>query len=413
MFFLAWRQLVSRKRQTLLILLGISFGTLLFVSISGVQLGSRDYFTEQLLNNTAHVLISGAERKIEREEVTRALYGDGSVRWITPPFGKREEVRLENYQRWYEFLSRDPEVLDFSPRLTTQAILTHGKFTASVGLIGTEPERHMRITSIEKYMVEGSFSALRGGSNNIVIGAGVAEELGVRLDQYIRVTSGQGIDRPYKVVGILKLGNEPIDKTLAFAELRNVQVLTRSPGRVSEIAVALYDLNKATGVAAAWRLFSKDKVQDWQEANRMLMEVIRIQDIVRYFIMTVILLVAAFGVYNVLSIMIAQKKKEIAILRAIGYGPPRIRALILYQGLVLGLGGGLVGLFLGYWLCRLIGSIDLGLEIGGSRNLFVSYDWRIYATALVAAFLAAMVAAYLPAREASRMTPMDIIRSEG
>ena len=155
-----------------------------------------------------------------------------------------------------------------------------------------------------------------------------------------------------------------------------------------------------------------EKVQDWQEANKNFMEMIRVQDYTRYFITFSILIVAAFGIYNVLSIMINQKKKEIAILRAIGYGPEKILELVLYQGLLLGVAGGVLGLFMGYLLCRLIGSIDLGIELGSSRSLLVSYDPEIYLVAFFAANTASIIASLLPARAASRMTPMDIIRSE-
>lgn len=404
---------MSRKKQTLLILLGISFGTLLFVSISGLQLGMREYISKALLNNTAHVLISGAERTIDPAEVTGALYGrEQPVRWLLPPFGKREEARLQNYQGWYQRLSHDPEVLDFSPRLTTNAILTNGAFSASVNLTGTIPERQLRISSVAQYVTEGSFSALSGGSSNIVIGSGVAKDLGARLDQYVSVSTGRNTQRPFKVVGIAHFGNDQVDRSIAFAELNHTQVLARSPGRVSSIAVALYDIDKAAAKAREWKIIGSDKVEDWQEANKMFMEMIRVQDYTRYFITSAILIVAAFGIYNVLTIMINQKKREIAILRAIGYGPERILELILYQGALLGVSGGLLGLVMGYLLCLGIGSIDLGIEIGGSKNLMLSYDWQIYATAFVAANFASLVASYLPARAASRMTPMDIIRAD-
>lgn len=413
MFFLSWRQLMARKKQTLLILLGISFGTLLFVTISGLQLGMRQYITEHLLNNTAHVLISGAERMIDPKEVTEAFYGtDSLVSWIIPPFGKREEVRLENYQGWYQRLSQDPEVLDFSPRLTTNAILSKGPFTATVGLIGTVPERHTRITSIEKYIQEGSFMALATGTNNIVIGSEVAKNLGARLDQLVEVSTGKTTRRTFKVVGIIHFGNEQIDNSIAFAELNHVQVLTRSPGRVSEIAVALFDIEKASEKASEWKLIGTDKVQDWQEANKMFMEMIRVQDYTRYFITVAILIVAAFGIYNVLTIMINQKKREIAILRAIGYGPKRILELILYQGLLLGVAGGFLGLFLGYVLCRIIGSIDLGIELGGSNTLLLNYSLETYVIAFLSANIASILASYFPARAASLLTPIDIIRTE-
>ncbi|MGE0762960.1 MAG: ABC transporter permease [Bdellovibrionales bacterium] len=413
MFFLSWRQLMARKKQTLLILLGISFGTLLYVSISGVQLGMRAYISEQLLNNTAHILISGSEQNIEAQQVTTALYGENPrLLWRLPPGGKREETKLQHYQGWVDRLQSDPQVFDFSPRLSTNALLTSGKFSVSVGLLGVIPERHARLTSVEKYMKEGSFLKLRSGANNLVIGSGVAKKLGARLDQVLNVSSGRTAPRPYKVAGIVHYGNQQFDDSVAFAHLDNVQVLAKSPGQVSAIAVSLLDIDKSTDLADSWQAMTRDKVEDWQEANKAFMEVIKVQDFTRYFITTAILIVAAFGIYNVLTIMISQKRREIAILRAIGYSPRRILELILYQGTLLGLAGGFLGMILGFWLCVWFGSIDFGFEIGGSHNLRISYDWSIYVTAFITANVASLIASLIPAWEASRMTPMDIIRAE-
>ncbi|NJL25370.1 MAG: ABC transporter permease [Calothrix sp. SM1_5_4] len=165
-------------------------------------------------------------------------------------------------------------------------------------------------------------------------------------------------------------------------------------------------------MADFWQMISPDKVEDWKEANKMFMEMINVQDFTRYFITTAILIVAAFGIYNVLTIMINQKKREIAILRAIGYGPRRILELILYQGLLLGIAGGVTGIVMGFLMCVWIGSIDFGFEIGGSNHLLIAYDTHIYVTAFITANVASLFASYLPAWEASRMTPMDIIRSD-
>jgi lipoprotein-releasing system permease protein len=413
MFFLSWRQLMARKKQTLLILLGISFGTLLFVAISGVQLGMRNYFSEQLLNNTAHVLISGAENKIDSAEVSKRLFGEANiVKWVSPPSGKRSEVRLQNYQGWVQRLEDDINVVDYSPRLQLNVLLSRGDFSTSAMLTGAIPDRHARISKIESYVRQGSFNALRGGSNNIVIGSGVAEKLGAQLDDYVQVSSGPSGSRPFKIVGIVHYGNEQMDDVIAFAQLTNVQTLAKAPGRVSEIAVALTDLDNSTDIADQWQALSLDKVQDWKEANKAFMEMIKVQDFTRYFITTAVLVVAAFGVYNVLTIMISQKRREIAILRAIGYNPSRILLLILYQGLLLGFAGGALGLLLGFLMCLWVGSIDFGFEIGGKNNLWISYDTSIYVTAFITANVASIFASYLPARAGSRMTPMDIIRSE-
>lgn len=414
MFFLSWKQLSSRKLQTGLILLGISFGTLLFVAISGLQLGIRDYMAESLLNNTSHVVISGSAQKIDKDQVTENFYSreDEKVRWVLPPFGKRKETRLENYLGWQQLLSQDPDVLDFSPRLVANAILSNGDFTTSIGLVGTDSKKQIKISSIESYIKEGSFKALALGGNNIVIGSGVAEDLGVRVNQYIQISTGKQTPRPFKVVGITHFGNEQADRSIAFAELERVQSLARSPGRVSQIAVALYDINLASQKAAFWRVFSNDKVEDWQEANKLFMEMIRVQDYTRYFITSAILIVAAFGIYNVLTIMINQKRREIAILRALGFNPNDILELILYEGMLLGISGGILGLLLGFLVCYLIEHIRLDIEIGGSHNLLVSYDWSIYLYAFLAANFASVVASFIPARAASKMTPIEIIREE-
>ncbi len=413
MLFLSWRQLMAKKKQTFLILLGISFGTLLFVSISGVQLGMRAYISEQLLNNTAHVLISGAENKIDPDEVTKRFYGERTaVSWLSPPSGKRDEVRLQNYQAWYRRFEDNAHVMDFSPRLTTNLLLTNGRFSTSVMLTGVIPDRHSRISNVESYVKHGSWNSLRGGNNHIVLASGVADKLGVQIDDFITASTGQGTGRTFKVVGIIHFGNEQIDNLISFAQLTNVQSLIKSPGRISEIAVMLTDIDNAAEVADSWQLISADKVQDWQEANKAFMEMIRVQDFTRYFITVAILVVAAFGIYNVLTIMINQKKREIAILRAIGYGPERIRSLILYQGLMLGFAGGVVGLILGYLMCKWVESIDFGFEIGNRNNLWISYDTSIYITAFITANLASLIASYLPARAGSKLTPMDIIRSE-
>lgn len=412
MFFLAWRQLIARKKQTSLIVLGISFGTLLFVTISGLQLGMREFITERLLNNTAHVLISGAERLIDPKDITEIFFGQEKVRWTALPFGKREEVRLQNVQSWYQALKQDPQVFDFSPRLSTNAILSNGNFTASVGLVGVVAEKQLATTSIQDYVQEGSFKALSSGTGNIIIGSEVSKHLGARLNHFIKVTNGNQAGKIFKVVGIVHFGNSQTDGSIAYADLNHVQSLLRSPGRISEIAVTLFDINNSATKAAEWKMRSGDQVQGWEEANKNFMEMIRVQDYTRYFITSTILIVAAFGIYNVLSIMISQKRKEIAILQAIGYGPSQILKLVLYQGLVLGIAGGILGLILGFFLCVIIGRIDLGIELGSSRNLQISYDIETYVLAFFAANIAAILASYFPAHAASRLTPMEIMRSD-
>jgi lipoprotein-releasing system permease protein len=410
MLFLALKQLFSKKKQTLLILLGISFGSMLFVSISAVQLGFRAFMIKALLNNTAHIIISGSENSVDRKYIESSLDIDGMVHWITPPSGKRDESKLQNYQGWVQVLRNDANVYDYSPRLSTNVIIRKGPIKSNVALVGSIPEKQLRISDIGDYVVEGEFQNLKTGGNKVILGVGVAKDLGVRMGQYVDVISGANEVIPLKVVGMTKFGDDRTDRSMAFAHITDVQKINKTPGRVSEIAVALNDLEKSEELAKHWASYTDDKVEDWKTASKMFMEMIKMQDMVRYFIMFSVLVVAAFGIYNVLSIMINQKRKEIAILRSIGYGPNKILKLILYQGIILGFSGGIVGMVFGLAISRLVEMIDIGIELGGSNHLLVSYDISIYYTSFLAAMIAALLASLIPAYSASKMTPIDIIR---
>lgn len=413
MTFLALRQLFSRKRQTFLILLGISFGTMIYVLIAGIQLGFRKYILDELLNNTSHILIQGQEDIINEKTLTPRFFGDRSlVKWVSPPAGKRSESRLENYLGWSERLARSPEVMAFSPRLSIEGLVSFKDARASIGLTGVIPERHTKVTQLGHYMKEGSFDDLRGASNKIILGSGVLESLGAKVNDTILISSGIDDPKPYKVVGKIHFGNPRSDDVVAFAHLKDVQGLNKSPGRISEILVSLYDMERSSELAHLWNYTSRDKVESWEEVNASFMSMIKIQDVTRMIITMSILLVAGFGIYNVLSIMISQKHKEIAILRSIGYGPEKILQLFLVQGLLLGFTGGALGLVMGFFLNLYFGSIDLGIEIGQGSTLIISYSPTIYITAFSAACAASFIASYFPARKASELTPIEIIRSQ-
>ena len=412
MLFLAIRHLLSRKKQTILILLGISLGTTMYVVISGMQLGMREFTLDRLLQNIAHIRISARDRAIDSVEMTGRFFGpDSAVRWIIPPSGKREEAHIVYPQGWFDRLRDDPEVIAYAPGLTLNVIISRRQSKFPGSLSGIEPEKTMRVTAMEKYMTSGSLRDLTGGGNKLIVGEGVLERLGVRIGDSIRVSTGLSETRPFKIVGTWKLGVKQVDEVLMLASLRDVQALNRTPGRINEINVKLADINSAQRIADEWELVARDNVESWSESNANFLQIFAIQDIVRYAVTAAILVVAGFGIYNVLSIMVTQKRHEIAILGSMGYAPRKILLLFMEQGLMLGLAGALIGLPVGFALCKYIGSIEISFTGVGS-NLLVSYSPSIYIVGFLLAFVSALLASYLPAHAASKLTPIDIIRSE-
>ena len=252
-----------------------------------------------------------------------------------------------------------------------------------------------------------------GGSLGI-LGTGILTKLGAKVGDTIRVMTTKGVSSPLKVIGELQTGNRLVDDVSSYASIATVQNITQSSGEISQIIVKLIDVREAERIATEWAYFSKDKVESWDQANESILSVFKTQDIVRNSTTFTIILVVAFGIYNILNMVVNQKKKEVAILRSIGFDGRDTIILFLIQGILLGLIGAFFGLILGAFGCYMIEGIPLGSSKGESkaliRTMMISWDFIIYVKALFIAILSSTIASYIPARMASRLSPVEIIR---
>jgi lipoprotein-releasing system permease protein len=413
MYFLAIKQLLARKRQTLLILLGIGMATTLFVLISALQMGMRESTIQQLMNNSSHIQISAYEEVIDEKTMQERFFGDDIlVKWISPPSGKRDQPHILHPQGWFDFISEEPEVISFAERFDVNVIINVGKLREPAVMLGISPDRQLRISSIEDYILQGSFKDLRQGRKGVILGVELAKKLGARVDNTILVSTGVGEPRPFKVIGIFSFGIRGLDQHNMYAHILDAQQLNRTPGRITEIGVKIFDLNRAHDLTDRWAYVAKDTVQSWDEVNANFLQIFNIQDITRYIITGAILLVAGFGIYNILSIMVSQKRREIAILRSMGFPQFEILKLFLFQGVLLGAAGSSVGLLLGFTSSLLIESIKLKVKLGRNDHLILSYAPNIYITGFFMAICATLVASLIPSISASKLTPIEIIRTE-
>lgn len=358
MMFLSLRLILARKKQSFLILLGITIGTAAYVAISGMMLGFQSYLLEQLVNNEAHVRISAREEVLTEKEMGSFPKAQ-HVFWDIPPSGRKDSTRIESPLGWFNKLDRDPDVAAYSPQVVSQVIFSRAKVTRSGRVIGSQFERQMKVTNIEKYMKEGSFKDLGNSGNRLIIGSELLKQLGSRVSETLLVATGSEIPQPFKIVGVFETGIKTIDETTAFISLVDAQKLRGRPSEITDIAVKFFDPGKAEARASEWKISSLDKVLPWQEASASILSVFKTQDIVRNSMTISIIIVAGFGIYNILSILVNQKKRDIAILRSMGYTPKDIVQLFLNQGVLLGLVGGLIGLVLGNILCHIMAQIEV------------------------------------------------------
>jgi lipoprotein-releasing system permease protein len=232
------------------------------------------------------------------------------------------------------------------------------------------------------------------------------------VSETFTVATGKGASVPLKVVGSFHTGVGSVDNNTVFASLPDVQKINETPSQISDIAVKLQDVTRAAEVAESWSEFSRDKVQSWDQLNLSIMSVFKTQNLIRAFMTGLIIVVAAFGIYNVLNILVSQKKREIAILRSIGYEARDILSLFLVHGLLLGSLGGLAGVLIGYLACIWVETLPNPSTRLGLGHMMVSFDPEIYWVAFAISFCAAAFSSVFPALAAGKMTPMEIFRSE-
>ena len=414
MIALALRYLLARRRQTILTLLGIFFGAAGYVVISGFFLGFQDYLTEQLVNNGAHVHIQERDEYLTEHALDRAFYGTRPehVFWDAPPVGRKDNARVENPEGWYARLKADPRVAAFSPQLTASALFTKARTSVSVSLIGCDPAKQAQVMNILSDMTEGDFNAIAAGGNRVVVGLELLNRLGLRVSQNVLVSAGAGAAEPFKIVGVFSTGNKNSDLQ-AYGALADVQRLNGTPNVVNEIGVRLKDFNQATEVATLWSKLLPEKSESWAQQNAPVFTIFRMQNIMRLLIIAIVMIVAGFGIYNVLMMTVSQKRRDIAILRSMGYGRGDVEALFLFQGLLLGAVGAALGLSCGYGVCRYLQTLTFSGPPGStkSEHMHIALTLAIYAQAAGLALAACAVASYLPARAAGKLTPIEIIRT--
>lgn len=419
MWFLALRHLSSRKKQSFLTLAGITLGTAAYVVISGMMLGFQTFIIDQLINNDAHIRISAREEIITEHSMDDDFFSietsstDPLVQWVSPPSGRRDSAYILSPRTWTDRLDQMPEVAAYAQQMKSQLIITRGKVSTAASMIGVQPQQQLLVTNIEKHMRSGKFTDIGRGGNQIVAGDGLLKKLGARVGDTLLLSSGKTAPQPFKVIGSFHLGVKNLDDALIYGSLSDVQSLNRTPSRVTDIAIRLHDVEQAGNLAQNWDLLSPERVQSWDQANEGIMSVFKTQDIVRNSMTISILIVAGFGIYNILNMAINHKKREIAILRSMGYESHDIVNLFLIQGVLLGTAGGIIGCALGYGLCEVMARIPVSANRGlGDNYMIVAFFPSIYVRGFFLAFGSAAIASFFPARAAGKLTPIDVIRSE-
>jgi lipoprotein-releasing system permease protein len=405
---IAIRHLLARRRQSIVSLLGIVLGVGFFLSISSLMQGSEDDFIARLIDNSPHITIVDQYRTPHRQPASD-VFRTGAVQVIRVK-PETETRGIRNFVQALAYIRTLPGVTS-SPVLDGQALISFAGQDKAITLSGMIPTEINAVSTIGKYMIAGRILDLAANPNGIIIGDQLANDLSLQMNENLNISATTGQTRTFKIVGLFHTGRVNIDDGQALVSLKRVQALLNRPNRVNNIIIKLADPNAAQTLAAQIESRVGYKSISWQEASQDIMSLLVIRKILMYAVVSAVLVVAAFGIYNVISTIVLEKQRDIAILKSMGFRAGDVLRIFLTQGVLLGVAGCAVGLPFGCAL--MIGIMHVSFKMPGSRDLTympVSWNWIQFAMAAAFAMVAATLAAIIPARKAAQVDPVDILR---
>ena len=408
---IALTHLLARKRQTLVSLSGIVLGTAFFLGISAMMQGSEADFIHRLIDNSPHITIEDEYRNPHLQPI--AQLNPGAVIQMHRVKPETETRGIRHFEQALDYLRSLPGV-KASPVLQGQGLMSFAGKDEALSLNGMVPKDIDQVSTIGNYMSDGTIRDLEDNPEGVIIGSELARVLSLERGESITISATTGQTHSFKIVGIFHTGRAAFDEGQVFLALKRVQALLDRPNRANEIIVKLNDPYAARDLASRIEARLQYKSVSWQEASEDIMSTLELRNIIMYSVVSAVLLVAAFGIYNVISTVVMEKQRDIAILKSMGFHARDIQLVFLTEGVLLGVLGCALGLPLGTAIMYGLGLLHF--KFPGTTQLTpmpIDWGWRQFAIAALFALIAAIGAAWLPARKASRVKPVDILRGAG
>ena len=399
--------LTSRIRQLLVAVLSVVFGISMYVAMNGFMAGVNDSQTEITFTSLAHIKIYNETSDeyvpiISNENKNKKIFVSNSKN-INYSEGIKNVDGLKNK------LKNISEVTVFTPQINQNAFIRNGVVEENITLSGVETESENQLFKTVDYMVEGDFYTLDKRADGIILGKGLADKMAIKMNNTITLSTPNGQTKSFKVVGIFETGALAADRGKAIISIQTArQFFAKNRSYATEMQIGIQDYNQARRIAESIASLTPYKVEAWQEGNEQLDSSSFLRDILAIAVSLTILIVAGFGIYNIMNMTVNEKIKEIAILKAMGFDGSDITTIFVSQAVFIGFIGGLIGLVLGNIIIRLLDQVPF--KIGTMDTLPVSYRPQDYIMAIVCGLLFTFIAGYLPAKKASRLDPVEILR---
>lgn len=403
--------LLARWKQTLVAAIGVTFSITMFITLLSFMTGLNKMLDGLILNRTPHVHIYKEILPSEKQPIDYTSEAHNFISSVKP---KNDLLDLRNSSVIMKSLRDDPRVLGVSPKVNVQVFYNIGAVDLNGVLNGIDVAEENRLFSFSEYVVEGDYQELKSVPNSIVLGKGAAEKMLASIGDNIQITTSRGERVQLKVVGYFQSGIQDVDKVQSYVSLATAQkLLGESNSYITDIQVKLRDMNKAPEIAKEYKQIYEVEAVDIQTANAQFETGTAIRTLISYAVGITLLIVAGFGIYNILNMMIYEKMDTIAILKATGFSGKDVKRVFISIALTIGVFGGLFGLFFGFLISSGIDQIPFKTEALPTIKTYpINYDLRYYLIGGIFSIVTTYFAGYFPSRKASKVDPVVIIRGK-
>ncbi len=374
--------------------------------------GVNEFLEDIMLSATPHIRLYN-DVALDSISIAQRWFGHRALVLLHHPKVAERSRAIRNAPEILAALKQQHhEIAGVSPRVTAQIYYTQGTTEVPGSLVGVDLIEENKLFALSSKITAGSLQAVLATDDGIMIGGGLADKLSVRVGDRVPITLPSGVRRLMTIAAIVRFGIAQIDNAQSYATLKTVQrLLGRDQRYITDIYIKLKNRDEAPHLAALYAHLFGCTAEDWQTFNATILVSFTIRNILTYAVSISMLIVAGFGIYNILTMMILEKLKDIAILKAMGFGQRDIRAIVLGQSLALGVAGGCTGLVVGFLMSLGISRVPFRNEfLPGMEYLPVTFSLLHYAVAIVFALGSAAVAGVFPARRAARVDPVSILR---
>ena len=395
--------LFSGKKMTAVAVLGVLLGMSIYIFMNSLLVGFDKTSDENIFKNTPHI------RLFNDDVISKNLVSDTAAEYlVSNPKVVPKVNTIINPNGIAEMVQQQKEVTVVTAQVNTSVFYNNGKTQVSGLSIGIKPDEADMMYSITSSMVEGKFETLKSDPNGIVIGIGIAEKMNLVLGDNINLTSQKGVTKNLRVAGIFRSFNSTADDTKSYVNLYTAQQLLKENNvYVTDISVNVKDPYQAAAVAEKLSQLTGYKSEDWKESNESLMALSKMRFIMINFVSTAIMLIAGFGIYNILNMTVSQKINDIAILKAIGFKGKDVIRIFVTQALSIGLIGVVGGMLMALLMITLLKKVYIGGDIG---YFPVDYELQKFIQGVVMGLVITFFAGYIPARKAAKVDPVSIFR---